>query len=507
MTIEFSDPVLLVEDTPSLSMVYQSVLERAGLTVKAVFGAREAMAEFNRKASRIVLLDLMLPDGNGLDVLREMHARSPETKILVITANGSINRAVEAMRGGASDFLVKPFDDRRLIGAVKSAVRSLEIEANETHDGPPSAGEPAEMRGFVGSSARMRQIYSMIRNIGRSTATVFITGESGTGKEIAAHAIHNQSIRRTGPFIAINCGAIPRDLLESEVFGHLKGSFTGAIADKPGAAAAADGGTLFLDEVCEMDLALQTKLLRFLQTSMIQPVGAVEPRKVDVRIVCATNREPAAEVAAGRFREDLFYRLHVVPIVMPPLRDRGDDVLEIAEVLLARFAREEGKSFTRFSAPVRDALRGYSWPGNVRQVENVLRNAIVLNEGEELTLDMLPHAIWPSHRAAASLPASPTIQLSGGTAETAGSAGPAAPVGNVTFGRFGGAGHGARGPELEPREMLRGLVGSTLADLEREFIEVTICECDGSIPRAARILDVSPSTLYRKREAWERSAS
>ena len=501
MTIEFSDPVLLVEDTPSLSMVYQSVLDRAGLNVRPVFGARDAMAEFDRKASRIVLLDLILPDGNGLDVLRQMKARSPETKVLVITANGSINRAVEAMRGGAFDFLVKPFDDRRLIGAVQSAVRSLEMEADEARAGAPGTPEPAEMRGFVGSSARMRQIYSMIRNIGRSTATVFITGESGTGKEIAAHAIHNQSIRRTGPFIAINCGAIPRDLLESEVFGHLKGSFTGAIADKPGAAAAADGGTLFLDEVCEMDLALQTKLLRFLQTSMIQPVGAVEPRKVDVRIVCATNREPAAEVAAGRFREDLFYRLHVVPIVMPPLRERGDDVLEIAEVLLARFAREEGKSFTRFSVPVRDTLRGYSWPGNVRQLENVLRNAIVLNEGEELTLDMLPHAIWSSHRAAGAQPLAP--QPTGPSAH----AGAAERAGNVTFGRFGPTGHGAREPLAEPREMLRSLVGSTLADVEREFIEVTIGQCDGSIPRAARMLDVSPSTLYRKREAWERSAS
>lgn len=487
MSIEFSDPVLLVEDTPSLSMVYQSVLERAGLTVRPVSGAREALSEFNRKPSRIVLLDLILPDGNGLDVLREIHARSPETKVLVITANGSINRAVEAMRGGACDFLVKPFDDRRLLGAVKSAVRSLEIEACEAD--APGAPEPEEMRGFIGSSARMREIYGMIRNIGRSTATVFITGESGTGKEIAAHAIHAQSIRRQGPFVAINCGAIPRDLLESEVFGHLKGSFTGAIADKRGAAAAADGGTLFLDEVCEMEIALQTKLLRFLQSSMIQPVGAVEPRKVDVRIVCATNRDPAAEVAAGRFREDLYYRLHVVPINMPPLRERSEDVLEIAQVLVDRFAREEGKSFRRLSLPVRDALRGYSWPGNVRQLENVLRNAIVLNEGEELTLDMVPQTIWASHRGDGLHSVRPEPQ----------------PAGNVTFGRFGAP--PARDPGADPRAGLRGLVGATLAELEREFIEATIDQCDGSIPRAARMLDVSPSTLYRKREAWERSAS
>ena len=501
MKIAFPDPVLLVEDTPSLSMVYQSSLARAGVAVDPVFSAREALSYLRARKSRIVLLDLMLPDGNGLDILAELQKTNPRTKVIVITANGSINRAVEAMRGGAFDFLVKPFDDRRLLSAVENAVKSLAMEAAEAEAGTPSLAETPEVRGFVGSSAAMRQIYHMIHSIGRSTATVFITGESGTGKEIAAQAIHQQSTRRAGPFVPINCGAIPKDLLESEVFGHLKGSFTGAISDKLGAAAAADGGTLFLDEVCEMDLSLQTKLLRFLQTSMIQPVGAVDQRKVDVRIVCATNRDPAAEVRAGRFREDLFYRLHVVPINMPPLRDRGDDVLEIADWLLKRFTREEGKTFQRLSDDVRSALRRYYWPGNVRQVENVLRNAVVLNEGNEITLDMLPPSIFQIKRAPASN----------------GNAAPSAlhqPVDGVSTLRSFPQ-HVANGQHIadagdEPivvTEALRGLVGSTLADLEREFIEITISECGGSIPRAARILDVSPSTLYRKREAWERSAS
>ena len=490
MNLVFTDPVLLVEDTPSLSTVYQSVLGRAGLAVTPVFGAREALAAFRKHASRVVLLDLMLPDGNGLDVLREMRTQSPQTRIVVITANGSINRAVEAMRSGAFDFLVKPFDDRRLLSAVRNAITSLAFETDEAPGGAPRPVAVSDMDGFVGSSPRMRQIYGMIRSIGRSTATVFITGESGTGKEIAAHAIHQHSVRRDRPFVPINCAAIPRDLLESEVFGHLKGSFTGAIADKPGAAAAADGGTLFLDEVCEMDLALQTKLLRFLQTSMIQPVGAVEPRKVDVRIICATNRDPAAEVQAGRFREDLFYRLHVVPIVMPPLRERGDDVIEIAELLLVRFAREEGKAFERLSRSVREALSAYPWPGNVRQLENVLRHAIVLHDGEEITLDMLPATIL----ACGEVPGGALrqrISIAG-----AGRAVDLAP-----------ARLSIEPDEMALRDTLRGLVGATLADLEREFIEATIIECKGSIPRAARLLDVSPSTLYRKREAWERSAS
>ena len=493
MNLGFPESVLLVEDTPSLSMVYQSALERSGLSVNPVFSAREALATFRKHHNKLVLLDLMLPDGNGLDILSEIHATSPGSKVVVITANGSINRAVEAMRGGAFDFLVKPFDDRRLLSAVENAIKSMALEAAEAKSGAKAASASQEIGGFVGSSPGMKQIYSMIRNIGRSTATVFITGESGTGKEIAAQAIHKQSTRRAGPFIAINCGAIPKDLLESEVFGHLKGSFTGAISDKLGAAAAADGGTLFLDEICEMDLALQTKLLRFLQTSMIQPVGAVEPRKVDVRIVCATNRDPQDEVRAGRFREDLYYRLHVVPIQMPPLRERGEDVIEIAEKLLSRFAQEEGKAFQRLSLQARQALLDYPWPGNVRQLENVLRNAVVLHDGPEITIDMMPRTIFQTTMPANSghEPREPGAHGDGMNGRRSYAPELVTPNGTA---------HSSNGS-------LRSLVGSTLADLEREFIEITIEECDGSIPRAARVLDVSPSTLYRKREAWERSAS
>ena len=509
MNLDFNEAVLLVEDTPSLSMVYQAALEKAGLNVTAVYRAREARQAFSEGENRIVLLDLMLPDGDGLDILREIHRASPRTKVIVITANGSINRAVQAMRGGAFDFLVKPFDDRRLLSAVEIAIRSLEMDASEDQQSRTEVKPSAQTDGFVGSSPEMLRIYEMIRDIGRSTATVFITGESGTGKEIAAHAIHRHSIRKSGPFIAINCGAIPRDLLESEVFGHLKGSFTGAISDKAGAAAAADGGTLFLDEICEMDQALQTKLLRFLQTSMIQPVGAVEPRKVDVRIVCATNRDPVAEVKAGRFREDLFYRLHVVPILMPPLRDRGTDVLEIADSLLERFSQEERKRFVRLADDVRHNFCTYNWPGNVRQLENVLRNAIVLNDGLELTADMIPNEIaYPARMMNSNGPG----LLNGGHGMNGHSNGHQLsgyhqddyhPNGHHSNGH--GTSGDPAGSEIDTNVVLRGLVGSTLAVVEREFIEMTIRECDGSIPRAARILDVSPSTLYRKREAWDRS--
>jgi two-component system, repressor protein LuxO len=320
----------------------------------------------------------------------------------------------------------------------------------------------------------MRGVYDTIREVGRSSATVFITGESGTGKEVCAEAIHRLSPRRDRAFVPLNCGAIPRDLMESEVFGHRRGAFTGAIGDKLGAAAAADGGTLFLDEICEMDVDLQTKLLRFLQTSTIQPVGAPTPSRVDVRIVCATNRDPQVEVAAGRFRADLFYRLFVVPIHMPPLRDRGEDILQIADALLRRYADEEGKRLSGIEPEVARAFLRYDWPGNIRELQNVLRNIAVLRDGDTVTVDMLPGRIADALSPAAALRTAASPHVAG-----------AQPQGYD--------------------DGLRALLGTPLGQLERDYIEATIAQCDGSIPKAARILEVSPSTLYRKREAWTKS--
>ncbi|TMV69783.1 sigma-54-dependent Fis family transcriptional regulator, partial [Thioclava sp. BHET1] len=334
---------------------------------------------------------------------------------------------------------------------------------------------------FIGNSATMVPVYGKIRSVARSVATVFITGESGTGKELCAQAVHDHSNRAAGPFIALNCGAIPPDLLESEVFGHLRGSFTGAISDKIGAAAAADGGTLFLDEVCEMDLGMQTKLLRFLQTSTVQPVGATRPRKVNVRIVCATNRDPMQEVIEGRFREDLYYRLHVVPIHMPPLRDRGEDVITIAEAMLSRLSAEEGRTFRSLNEEVRALFRRLPWPGNVRQLINVLRNVVVLHEGMAVTPDMLPPDLTQQL----------TMPLPAGGARPAASAAAAPPE------------HRA---EHSAEDMLRPLIGKSLAEIEQIVIEATIAHHGGSVPQAARTLDVSPSTLYRKREVWTKAA-
>ncbi|CAN5812378.1 sigma-54 dependent transcriptional regulator [soil metagenome] len=467
-----SERVLLVEDTASLALVYRSVLERAGHRVTPALTLAEARGHAANERFPLVLLDLQLPDGDGIELLAELHG---ETRVIVVTANGSINRAVEAMRAGAFDFLVKPFDEARLVSAVRNALANSPAPPQIL----PVAGD-AEHLGFIGRSAAMADIYRMVRAIGRSTATVFITGESGTGKEVCARAIHACSTRAAKPFVPLNCAAIPRDLLESEVFGHLRGAFTGALSDKPGAAAVANGGTLFLDEICEMDLSLQTKLLRFLQTSSIQPVGAPRPVTVDVRIVCATNRDPAEEVRAGRFREDLFYRLHVVPISMPPLRERPGDILEIAEAMLTRYAAEEGKRFTGFAPETARILTTRHWPGNVRQLLNVVRNIVVLHDGPLVQPGMLPSEVHFGQ-----VPHEPAPEPAA-AAHPFGLALPAA----------------AAGHEARVRERVAGLVGTPLADVERELIEATIAHCQGSIPRAARVLAVSPSTLYRKLETW-----
>lgn len=456
-------PLLLIEDMPSLQMVYEAVLRKAGFEVAGAGTATEGWQKFKSSKPNVVLLDLRLPDRCGLELMADMLKMRPDVRVIVITANGSINKAVEAMRLGAFEFIVKPFDEGRLISVIKNAINlSSQSESDEALELLQGG-----FQGFIGTSPPMQDIYRKINSISGSMATVFISGESGTGKEVCAQAVHDKSTRARGPFVPLNCGAIPADLLESEVFGHLKGSFTGAIADKQGAAGAADGGTLFLDEICEMDMSLQTKLLRFLQTSTIQPVGSVTAHKVNVRIICATNRDPYEEVRNGRLREDLFYRLHVIPIHLPPLRKRGEDVIEIAETMLRVFAKEEGRQFRRLDSDVKSLFRNMRWPGNVRQLLNSLRNVVVLNEGDTVTSTMLPMEIL--HQSEDNgFPESLSGQ--GGTALANG---------------------------------LLGLIGRPLAEIERIVIEETIAINQGSVSKAARILEVSPSTLYRKREAWQ----
>ena len=456
--------ILLVEDTPSLALVYQEHMRKAGLPSDHVDTLKAAAARLAAAPPRVVLLDLHLPDGNGIDLLGEYGVESPAA-FIVITSHGSINTAVEAMRLGAWDFLVKPFSEERLVTTVRNALERSELRRLVAVMKDDLGRE--RFHGFIGSSLPMQAVYRMVEAVAPSQATVFITGESGTGKEVCAEAIHKASPRRNKPFVALNCGAIPHDLMESEIFGHLKGSFTGAIAERKGAAREADGGTLFLDEICEMDLALQTKLLRFLQTGTVQPVGSARAEKVDIRVLCATNRDPWAEVEAGRFREDLYFRLHVVPVHLPPLRERENDTIEIAEAFIARFAAEEGKSFQRIDDDTRALLLAHPWRGNVRELQNVMRNVVVLHDGEAVTPAMLPPQI--DRGTAPQAPARPMRRASDTGADAA----------------------GERGPDRR-----------RLWEIERDAIEAAIGANGGSIPKAAQQLGVSPSTLYRKREAW-----
>jgi len=327
----------------------------------------------------------------GIEILKHIQQRAISTSVIVITAHGSVNAAVEAMREGASDFMLKPFNGDRLIFTLRHTLERQQL--TKIVSTLSDDGTRTEYNGFIGSSPVMQAVYRIIDNAAPSSATVFITGESGTGKELCAEAIHRQSPRKNKPFVTLNCGAIPENLMESEIFGHVKGAFTGAIANREGLAKQADGGTLFLDEICEMDPALQVKLLRFIQTKTIQKVGGAEVEQVDVRFVCATNKNPWNEVNAGRFREDLYYRLHVIPIHLAPLRERGDDVMKICDQFLVEFSKEEGKNFSAFSDEARETIVAYDWPGNVRQLQNAIRNAIVLHDGEEVTAEMLPQLV------------------------------------------------------------------------------------------------------------------
>lgn len=312
MDVTSSFTTLLVEDSMSLGALYTEFLRADGAQVTHVNHGEDALNELKLRQPDLLVLDIQLPDMSGMDILEAVQKDYPNITVIMITAYGTIDLAVDAMRSGAFDFLVKPFDAKRLSITVRNALKQRQL-VNLVAKYESSLPKPHFM-GFVGESLAMQTVYKTIDCVANSKASAFIVGESGTGKEVCAHAIHNAGNRKDGPFVALNCASIPKDLIESEIFGHTKGAFTGAVANRDGAATQAHNGTLFLDEICEMDLELQSKLLRFIQTGVFQRVGGTKEEKVDVRFVSATNRMPWDEVKAGRFREDLFYRLHVIPI-------------------------------------------------------------------------------------------------------------------------------------------------------------------------------------------------
>ncbi len=472
--------VLVVEDTPTQAQLARALLAGLGHQVELVESAGAALAAARTWRPDAILLDIELPDYNGFELMQRLRAEGIETSVIVVTANASINTAVEAMRAGAVDFIVKPYAKARLSVTLANA---LEKRALVTQLATVKARlDRDQFFGFIGASTPMQAAYRTIESVSASKASVFITGESGTGKELAAEAVHRASPRAGRNFVALNCGAIPRDLLESEVFGHIRGAFTGASADREGAAKLADGGTLFLDEIGEMPLEMQVKLLRFVQTGTFSPVGSSRLEKVDVRFVCATNRDPMLEVQAGRFREDLYYRLYVVPVELPPLRARGEDVLMIARHFLTQFAREEGRGFQGFSAAAEHALATYGWPGNVRQLQNAVRNIVVLHDGDRVELDMIPRAV---RRAPGADDKAPMAELV--PAEM-----PDAPVAVARIVR----------PAVEPTDAAPGEPIVPLAVMERRLILAALRQTGQDVPRAAALLEINPSTVYRKLQSW-----
>lgn len=464
--------VLMVEDTASVATLYKSYLNPLGVAVTIVGTGSDALAFIKDTVPDLILLDLRLPDMTGLEVLEAVKNDYPNVPVVIMTAHGSIDVAVEAMRYGAQDFLIKPCEADRLRVTVNQALKE---EQRKSEGQTTSKQTGAQYQGFIGNSLPMQAVYRVIESAASSKATVFITGESGTGKEVCAEAIHAASPRSDKPFVALNCAAIPKELIESELFGHVKGAFTGASTERQGAVEMANNGTLFLDELCEMDLDLQSKLLRFIQTGTYQKVGSSKTQSVDVRFVCATNRNPWLEVQEGRFREDLYYRLHVIPITLPPLRDRGEDVLEIAHALLALMSVEEGKNFSRFAPEVMELFRRYHWQGNVRELQNVIRNIVVLNSGEEVTLMMVPP---PINNGGVNF-ASPRNTV----VSTPLDCDPVPSVGTSQI---------VDKSQVEP-----------LWVVEKRAIQAAIDACDGNIPRAAGLLEVSPSTIYRKLQTWQ----
>ncbi len=500
--------VLIVEDTPTQAEVARALMRDLGHDIRLAETGAAAVELGVSWRPDAILMDIELPDFSGFEAMRRLRAEGVETAVIVCTAHGSVNHAVEAMREGAVDFIVKPYAKTRLTVTLQNALekRALvselrEVKAQLSRD---------RFFGFIGASPAMQAVYRTIESVAASKANVFITGESGTGKELAADAVHRASPRRTRPFIALNCGAIPRDLLESEIFGHVKGAFTGATDTRIGAARAADGGTLFLDEIGEMPLDMQVKLLRFVQTGSFQPVGASAPQKVDVRIVSATNRDPWAEVEAGRFREDLYYRLYVVPVEMPPLRDRGEDVALIARHFLVSFAKEEGRRFRGFSRDAEAALLGYAWPGNVRQLQNVIRNIVVLHDGEKVERAMLPPMLL---RTGAARPAAASPPVSAPVAAPAVEAPRDLPVAPTWVAPEPAA--VALAPLVEPvAEPVASPFGAPwspprdiedfapIAEVERRYITAALDAVGQDVPRAAAQLGINPSTIYRKLQAW-----
>jgi two-component system response regulator PilR (NtrC family) len=443
--------VLVIDDEDSIREYLSMMLEREGYEVQSSADGKKAMKSFSTDGFEVVITDIQLPGMSGIEILSQLKEVDPSVPVIIVTGHASQESAIEALNLGAFYYLLKPVSNEELKQVVRNALemRRLKDENVELERALRMSGE----RRMVGSSDEIESVFDLIDRVAKTSSTVLLYGESGTGKELVARAIHARSARADKRFVSINCGAMPETLLESELFGHVKGSFTGAVRDKRGLFVVAEGGTFFLDEVSETSTSIQVKLLRVLQEREVVPVGGTKPTKVDVRVIAATNADLDRLIAEGRFRKDLYYRLNVIPIVIPPLRERNTDIPLLVNHFLERLTG--GKK--RVSPEAMEILTGYEWPGNVRELENIVERAVILADGDEITADDLNVSIFPERMRQRA--------------------------------RGGGAGG-------------LGVSGLTLEEVERRYLLQTLEETGWKKKAAAEILGINPSTLYRKLQRY-----
>ena len=441
--------VLIVDDDEGHAEALADGLEIDGYQCRLAGSGREGIERMSEATFDAILTDLVMHDVDGLQVLKEATRLQPDAVVLMITGHGSVENAVNAMRLGAADYLTKPVRIAELRTRLARAVEAVRLR-RANRELRRQLDERYGFEGLIGNSPAMQKVFTILRQVSPTHATVLILGASGTGKELVAHALHTNSRRKDKPFVAINCAALTQGLIESELFGHVKGAFTGAVTTKDGLLVSADGGTMFLDEVGDMPLETQAKLLRVLETREVQPVGGNTTRKVDIRLVAATNHDLEQLVKEGKFREDLLFRLQVVTIKLPPLRERSGDVPVLIDHFIQHFAKEHDREVRGITPEARTLLVRYSWPGNVRELQNVINNMVVLAQGDVLTEDDVPEQV---KRAA------------GGPSD-----------------------HGAH---LE-------LAGRSMAEIERAVIQANLELVNGNRQKAAKILGIGERTLYRK---------
>jgi two-component system, NtrC family, response regulator AtoC len=478
--------VLIADDELNIRRVLEAILRRDGYEVVTAANGDEALAGMSRGINTVIT-DLKMPGLDGMGLLKRLSVDFPDVPVVMITAHGSVENAVEAVKLGAFDYVEKPFDQEQIRQIVAKALRTHMLSRKDAR--PEDTAARGRFR-LVGESAAIQQIYQVVEKVADTPSTVLITGESGTGKELVARALHDNSSRVGGPFIKINCAAIPKTLMESELFGYEKGAFTGAVGSKPGRFELAHNGSLFLDEIGEIPVEMQVKLLRMLQESEFERVGGIKTIKVDVRLITATNRDLAAEITTGGFRDDLYYRLNVVPIHLPPLRERRGDIPLLVDHFINRFNERLKKQITGIEPEAVDHLVSHHWPGNIRELENVIERTILFCEGPLIRLGDLPAELGGTPHHALSPPTAEEKPLAASTSA------PGLPAQGSPSGSFPAA--MSIPPVGEEVGSLKEAVRAETERVEREFIQRALDETGGNVTQAARKLQISRKSLQTK---------